>query len=438
MQLKQDIHYQQQQQQTQKLAMTQQLQQSIQILNYSAEELLSFVENKALENPFMEVDTSYREQYFVRNLSRDNQRDVQQYINQLPDEYSSLYDSLIDQIHLNYRKSPIRSRMIQLVELIDSNGYLTVPLSLLAQEDGTELEWLDALTLLQQLEPAGIGARNLQECLLLQIERDQQSPELAYLMIEESFDDFAKRHWKVIAKRYQISLAEVQRISDYILTLTPHPGAIFQSTKEIMIIPDLKVTEEDGKLHVISNKGGMPKINFVSHYYDEVQKSDSAEGRAFAQNKRNEFSWIQRSLHQRHDTILSVGQFIVAHQKDFFLKENHPLKPLSLKEVADALSIHESTVSRAVNGKYIETWFGIYELRSLFAKGTSSKGENVATKEIHDALRRIINDENKEKPLSDQKLVDLLAEKGYKISRRTVAKYRDQLNIPSASKRKRF
>lgn len=438
--LKQNLNYNQTQKQTQKLALTQQLQQSIQILNYSAEELLSFVENKALENPFMEVDTAFQDQYLVRNSSQTTQNfEVQQYINQLPDEYHSLYDSLIDQIHLNYRKSTLRKRMIQLVEFIDSNGYVTVPLELLAQDEGTYIEWLDALTLLQQLEPAGIGARDLQECLMLQIERDNQSPDLAYLVIEDSFEDFANRKWQNIAKKYDISLSKVQEISDYILTLTPHPGAIFQNVKEIILIPDLKVKVEEEKITVISNKGGVPQLQFSESYYQKMKQALHGEAQQFVKDKKNEFSWIQRSLHQRQDTILAVGKEIVKHQSDFFLNSNHPLKPLSLKTVAETLGIHESTVSRAINGKYLETTFGIYELRSFFVKGISKDdNKQVATKEIHDAILKIVNDENKQKPLSDQKIADQLTHMDYKISRRTVSKYREQLNIPAASKRKRF
>lgn len=440
MKLQQQANYTQQQQQTQKLAMTQQLQQSIQILSYSAEELQSFIENKSLENPFIEVDNHYQEQYLMRHLSSfQKESDIQNYINQLPDETLSLYDSLIDQIHLNYRKGMLRTRMIQLVEYIDSNGYITVPLELLAKDEGTEVEWLDALTLLQQLEPAGIGARNLQECLLLQIERDDEAPNLAYIIIEEKFEDFANRQWEDIAKTYHISLAEIQHISDYILTLDPHPGAIFTQAKEMIIIPDLTMSNNQGVLTIKNNRQSIPSIRFASDYYEAMKNEENKEVVRFMANKKNEFSWIQRSVEQRMDTLLSVGEYIMNYQRDFFLEEHHPLKPLTLKEVAQALNIHESTVSRAVNGKYVETWFGIYELRSFFVKGIATENkEAVATKEIQMELKRIVNDEDKTKPLSDQKIADALNERGYKISRRTVAKYRKELMIESASRRKRF
>ena len=438
--LQQKANYTQQQQQTQKLAMTQQLQQSIQILNYSAEELQSFIENKSLENPFIEVDNHYQEQYLMRHLSSfQKQNDIQSYINQLPDETLSLYDSLIDQIHLNYRKGILRTRMVQLVEYIDSNGYVTVPLELLAKDEGTEMEWLDALTLLQQLEPAGIGARNLQECLLLQIERDDEAPNLAYIVIEEMFDDFANRQWEEIARNYHISLMEVQAISDYILTLDPHPGAIFTQAKELIIIPDLTVSNEQGVLSIKNNRQSIPAIRFASDYYEAMKNQGNKEVDAFVKNKKNEFSWIQRSIEQRMDTVLSVGEYIMNYQRDFFLEDTHPLKPLTLKEVAQALNLHESTVSRAVNGKYIETWFGIYELRTFFVKGMAKENkEAVAVQEVQMELRKIINDEDKKKPLSDQKIADALNGRGYSISRRTVAKYRKELMIESASRRKRF
>lgn len=427
----------QQQVQKQKLVLTQQLQQSIQVLAHSSEELCRFIEQRSLENPLLELDMQERDQYITKQWTK--QEEEGDWLAQLSENKTTLYDSLVEQIHLNYRNSAIRQAMLVLVQYIDSNGYLSVDLDHLASTSQADpLVYLDALTLLQQLEPAGIGARNLQECLLLQIERDEHSPALAYIVIEEEFENFANRHWEAITQRYDISLAEVQQISDYILTLTPHPGAIFQETKEIFIIPDLSLQRDAFGLHLYLNKGSLPKIHFAQSYY-EVLSSENAEVKQFAQAKKNEVEWLQRSLHQRNDTIFSIAQEIIRCQHAFFEEEDHPLVPLTLKEVASALHIHESTVSRAVNGKYMETWFGIFELKSFFVQVVKQDAVGKLTqKQVQQELRKLINDEDKKKPLSDQKLSEHLQQQGLDFSRRTVAKYRKELGIPTASKRKRF
>lgn len=438
MKLEQKVSAKQAQTQKQKLAMTQQLQQSIQILNYNTDDLNQFVAEMALENPFMEVQSDFQDQVVARAKKASQEGDLQQFINQLPDREESLYQSLYEQIHLSYRDTPIRQLMFQLVNLLDSNGYLTVSLEALANDKFPELMWLDALTLLQQLEPAGVGARSLQECLLLQIERDNFAPDIAYLVIEDAFEAFTQRKWDEIAKRYQVSLADIQLVSDYILTLTPHPGALGQRTNEVVIVPDLTVVNEEGTWKVKSNKGGMPTVSLASDYYQSMAGNQDKEVQQYAEAKRNEIQWLKKSLHRRSDTILAVGTAIVEEQLDFFNDSSHPLKPLSLQKIAEDLQLHESTVSRSVNGKYLETPFGTFELRSFFNQQTNGQGEAIEVIEIKKQLQKIVNDEDKHKPLSDQKIVDLLKGQGLMISRRTVAKYRDELGIPSSSKRKRF
>ena len=427
---------QQKQSQTQQMAMTQQLQQSIQMLSYTNDELQQFIENKALENPFLDVDWHEHNYESLSTQVHYDSDQIQQYIEQLPNKYQSLYKSLEDQIYLNYRKTPIREEMLKLLSYIDDNGYLTVDLEQLVTDEVPETMLLDALTLLQQLEPAGVGARNLQECLLLQIERDNTAPALAYLVLEESFEPFINHKWEDLTIKYDMTLAELQTIADYLLNLTPHPGNIFTQTMSQSIIPELTLRKENDKLFLTINKFGQPTVTFETDYYQQIAASADKQALKFAKEKKNEVSWIQKSLKQRQETIFEVGNAIVEHQKAFFLDQKAALKPLSLKDLATKLNLHESTISRSVNGKYLETWFGIFELKSFFAKkiGTS----DVTTDEIKDTLKKIINNEDKTKPLSDQKLVDQLTSQGYKVSRRTIAKYRDELNIPSSSKRKRY
>ncbi|WP_207695516.1 RNA polymerase sigma-54 factor [Enterococcus sp. DIV0212c] len=439
--MKFEQHLSQQQKQVQKLAMTQQLQQSIQILQYNSEELYSYIEAKSLENPLIDVQTDTNYSDFPNTGSRTYTNEENNYLNQIPDNHMSLFEYLIDQIHLNYRDTYLRTLVLFLVEYIDLNGYLMIDLDEAAAKTGAKaIEMLDALTLIQQLDPAGVGARDLRECLLLQIERDDTAPALAYIVIEEEFDHLANRKWALIAKKFEVELSEIQTIFDYIQTLTPAPGSIFEATTGLYIRPDLTVRIKGNQIKILSNKNGTPTIQFQQAYFERMEATEDKEVQEYIKEKKNEFEWLEKTIIQRGDTILRVGTEIVQRQQEFFFNDERPLKPMTLKEIAEALNIHESTVSRTVNGKYLETEFGVFELRSFFSHGLSneSTGEETSTGSIKKQLQALVDNENKAKPLSDQKLVDLLKEQEIEISRRTVTKYREALGIPSSSKRKRY
>lgn len=431
------------QQQTQKLAMTQELQQSIQMLQYNTDELLSFLENKALENPLIDISVHAEESPFQsRERVRKHNDDVKtEWMEQLPDTRLSLFEHLIHQIHLNYRDTYLRKLVLLLVEYIDSNGYLGTPLEVIRMNtEATEVQMLDALTLLQMLEPTGVGARSLSECLMLQIEKDQSAPNLAYIIIEEHFEDLANRKWELIQKAYQIELYEIQEIFDYIQKLQPYPGAGFSSEDENFIIPDIIVNVKEKELEVISTKRSTPDLVFQQAYFDKMSQEKDKEVQQFLKTRKSEFEWLRRGVLQRGNTILRVAEEIVKRQSQFFFDASRPLNPLQLKEIANELEIHESTVSRSVNGKYLQTNFGVFELRSFFTVGISqgNSEESLSTDKIKKEILTLVSQENKRKPLSDQKIVEELLTQEIKISRRTVAKYRDELDIPSSSKRKRF
>lgn len=438
MKFQQQYSQSQKQVQSQKLVLTQQLQQSIQVLQFSSEELNQFVENQTLENPLLElIDTDSMSKSGSSSAGKQEEID---YLAQIPTRGQSLFEFLLEQIHLNYRDTYLRTLVLFLVEYIDSNGFLTLSLEEAVEKTGgTSIQLLDALTLIQQLDPAGVGARNLQECLMLQTERDEQAPELAYIMLEEFFEALVQRKWDGIANHYQISLPEVQKVFDYLQHLTATPGAVFDDPKELYIIPDLTVKMVNQKPVVASNKKSVRKVNFQQNYFDQMKKNADEKVLAYLNEKQQEFINLKKMIEQRGDTILRVGEYLVAHQQAFFTNPERPLKPLILKEVAESLGIHESTVSRAVNGKFLATDFGVFELKTFFShKLIAADGEASSTDSVKKALKEIINQENKQKPLSDQKIVDALAEKGITLSRRTVAKYREQLHIPGSSKRKRY
>lgn len=438
MKFQQQYTQKQKQVQSQKLVLTQQLQQSIQVLQFSSDELNQFVEDQTLENPLLElIDTDFVPQNSISSSAKQEETD---YLAQIPSRSHSLFEYLLEQIHLNYRDTYLRSLVLFLVEYIDVNGFLSISLDEAVEiTGGTPIQLLDALTLIQQLDPAGVGARDLQECLMLQTERDEHAPALAYIMLEEFFEELVQRKWEVIAKNYQISLPEVQKIFDYLQHLTATPGAVFDDPKDLYIVPDLTVTTSEQGLVVSSNKNSVRKVTFQQNYFDQMKKNADAQVLAYLNEKQQEFIHLKKMIEQRGDTILRVGEYIVAHQQAFFLNPARPLKPLILKEVADKLDIHESTVSRAVNGKYLATEFGVFELKSFFShKLISADGEESSTASVKVALKEIVDLEDKQKPLSDQKIVDALKVKGMNLSRRTVAKYREQLGIPGSSKRKRY
>lgn len=438
MKFQQQYTQKQKQVQSQKLVLTQQLQQSIQVLQFSSDELNQFVEDQTLENPLLElIDTDFVPQNSISSSAKQEETD---YLAQIPSRSHSLFEYLLEQIHLNYRDTYLRSLVLFLVEYIDVNGFLSISLDEAVEiTGGTPIQLLDALTLIQQLDPAGVGARDLQECLMLQTERDEHAPALAYIMLEEFFEELVQRKWEVIAKNYQISLPEVQKIFDYLQHLTATPGALFDDPKDLYIVPDLTVTTSEQGLVVSSNKNSVRKVTFQQNYFDQMKKNADAQVLAYLNEKQQEFIHLKKMIEQRGDTILRVGEYIVAHQQAFFLNPARPLKPLILKEVAEKLDIHESTVSRAVNGKYLATEFGVFELKSFFShKLISADGEESSTASVKVALKEIVDLEDKQKPLSDQKIVDALKVKGMNLSRRTVAKYREQLGIPGSSKRKRY
>ncbi|MDR0921000.1 MAG: RNA polymerase factor sigma-54 [Lactobacillales bacterium] len=426
--------------QTQKLAMTQDMQQSLKLLQATNEEVYCYLTQKALENPLIEVKREQVEEdsYPISSHFKDSAMDS---ISLLPEQPRSLFDYLLDQIHLNYREGLLRTLVLYLVQHVTTDGYLAISLEEVQQEVGaSKVELIDALTLLQQLEPAGVGARNLQECLLLQIERSPTVPNLAYVIVENELEPLSRREWTSIAKLYECSLAEVQEVFDFIQTLSATPGQRFSSTEAGYITPDLIVQIKENQLQLSSSKQGNYRLHFQHSYFDRLEKVADEETKRYLTQKKQEFQQLSQALNQRKSTVFSVGEVICEVERAFFTEKSHPLVPLTLKEVAERLELHESTISRAVNGKYLQTNFGVFELRSFFSKGLkiSDSSELISNTEVKQQLLELIENENTAKPLSDQRLVNLLNERGVCLSRRTIAKYRELLHIPASSKRKRY
>jgi len=306
---------------------------------------------------------------------------------------------------------------------------------LYSMEEGEEM-----LRIIQLLDPAGIGARDIRECLLLQLEELGLTESLPYVLVRDAFEDLKTHRWNELAKRFGVEPADVQTAADSLARLDPKPGLKYSSGNEGYVTPDLIVEKIDGKYHVFLNDTGMPRLR-LSRSYQEIardRKKLTQENREFIASKMNSASWMIQAIEQRRQTMLKVMNFIVDRQRDFFEKGIEYLRPLTLREVAEVINMHESTVSRVTNEKYVQTPRGVLPLKFFFSSALSTaSGEDASARSIRAKLEKMIGEEDSAKPLTDQQIVHKFQEQGIKIARRTVAKYRDQLGILPARMRKR-
>ncbi len=298
----------------------------------------------------------------------------------------------------------------------------------------------EVLRIIQRLDPPGVGARDLQECLLLQLKEAGEADQLGFRLVSESFQDLIAHRWNDLAKRYGVEPFAVQTAADSLARFDPKPGLKYTDRGDGYIIPDLIVDKIDGQYHVFLNDTGMPRLR-LSKSYQEIardKKSLTPENREFIAAKMNSANWMIQAIEQRRQTMLKVMNFIVDRQRAFFEKGVEFLKPLTLREVAEVISMHESTVSRVTNEKYVQTPRGVLPLKFFFSSALSTaSGEDASARSIRAKLQKMVGEEDPGKPLTDQQIVHLFQEQGIQIARRTVAKYRDQLGILPARMRKR-
>ena len=339
---------------------------------------------------------------------------------------------------------------------LDDDGYLRRPIDSLIDDmafraniETTEEEVLAMLKVVQEFEPAGVGARDLQECLLLQLRAEHQTDDvrLATKILTDFFQEFSNRHFQKIMSRLGIDEDTLKRIIARIVKLNPAPGGQIDDSyndQAQQIVPDFLLSYENGNLEVTMPRFSLPEIRVNKKYAallmeaagsSERQKKEAA---TFVKQKMDSAKWFVEALKQRHNTLMSTMQAIVDYQHDYFIDgdESH-LRPMVLKDIAEKTGFDISTISRVVNSKYIETHFGIFPLKYFFSEGLENQeGEEISTRELKKALQECVDAENKRHPLTDDQLVDVLEGKGYKVARRTIAKYRDQLGIPKARLRK--
>ena len=298
----------------------------------------------------------------------------------------------------------------------------------------------EVLGILQQLDPPGIAARDLRECLLLQLQNDGEHATITYRLVHEAFDDLISHRWSDLAKRFGLEPKAVQDAADLLARLDPKPGLRYSTGDNAYVTPDLIVEKVEGEYRVFLNDGGVPRLRISKTYRDLAsdKKKFVGESREFVTNKLNSATWLIQAIEQRRQTMLKVMNFIVDRQREFFEKGVEQLKPLTLREVADVISMHESTVSRVTNQKYVQTPRGVLPLKFFFSSSLGTTGsEDASARAVKAQIQKLVADENTSKPLTDSDIVNALAERGIKIARRTVAKYRDQLNILPARMRKR-
>jgi RNA polymerase sigma-54 factor len=342
---------------------------------------------------------------------------------------------------------------------IDEDGYLRRELSNIVDDlaflqnvETTEIELEEVLKIIQDLEPAGVGARTLRECLLLQIEKrdnSQPSMKLAHTILDLYFEEFTKRHYDKIIARLDITENELKSAIDEVLRLNPKPGGVYSdpfSKTSQPIIPDfiLELSEDGFDLHL--NSKNLPELRLSSAYSemlhsyskDKSQKKEMRDAVLFVKQKIDSARWFIDAIKQRQNTLLLTMNAILEYQQEYFIDgDETKLKPMILKDVAEMTGLDISTVSRVANSKFVQTHFGIFPLKFFFSEGLQTdSGEEVSTREIKRILQDCIENEQKRRPLTDESLTDILQKKGYQIARRTVAKYREQLNIPVARLRR--
>ena len=296
------------------------------------------------------------------------------------------------------------------------------------------------LLIIQTLDPAGVGARDLRECLILQLRDLKHEETLEFRLVRDAFDELIAHRWSEISKKFGISAQDVQRAADAVAKLDPKPGLRYSNANDGYIVPDLVLEKIDGEYRVFVNDGNLPRLKLSKAYQDIARdkKKFDGENKEFISSKLNSANWMIQAIEQRRQTMLKVMNYIVDRQRDFFEKGVQFLKPLTLREVAEVISMHESTVSRVTNEKFVQTPRGVLPLKYFFSSGLSTTGgEDVSARGIKDQIAKLVTSEDPKNPLTDQSIVNILRDSGVNIARRTVAKYRDQLGVLSARMRKR-
>ena len=434
----------------QELKMTPQLLQSMKILQMDSQELLEYIERSIEENPVLEREDAYdirgdyeklRQQaswidggFYGSSFTRDDTVMAAQSV--MDRDLESLSAFLCDQLDRQRLPKPLLALAKYIAESVDEDGYvaeedlegiaeLKIPQSLIEQ----------ALATVQKLDPAGVGARNLSECLWLQLERQRNVPPYLREIVNTFLPELGKKHYGPICRALGLSLKKVQEAEKRIAALEPHPGRAFQAAEPVTYVrPDLFVVEIDGELQVVLNEFYLPRLSVSDYYARLLKESEEKETRQYLQEKMQQAKWLFNSLERRGGTLRRCADAILEAQRPFFDGKTTALTSMNLTDLGEALALHTSTVSRAIRGKFLQCKQGTYPLRYFFNKAVGEQG--TSRQAIKQMLISMVRDEDPKYPLSDQQLCSLLSENGIIVARRTVAKYRIELGIGSSVARK--
>lgn len=471
---------------SQQLVMTPQLQQAIKLLQLSRTDLIDAVREELLENPLLdersEISATEARIESVEDVQKREDKDAtaeakgdadakesqeqidweayfENYSSPMPGtgpqrlrdddlpgyeatltRETTLFDHLMWQLQISDFTEQEESVAIALIGNIDDDGYLKgVDLATLAAELDRDVEYVEeVLEMIQQFDPPGVGARTLRECLLIQA-RFMELGSIVEEMIERHLDNLEKKNLGAISRDLDQDMDEIVEAAKLISSLEPRPGRPYASEAPRYITPDIYIKKDDaGQYRAVLNEDGMPRLKISAFYRNALKQADGSAAKKYVTEKLNSAQWLIRSIQQRQKTIVKVTESIIKFQHDFFEKGVQHLKPLILRDVAEDIGMHESTVSRVTTNKYVHTPQGIYELKYFFNSSIQGEGGDLASEAVKSKIRVLIAAEPAKKPHSDQKLVELLKDDGVVIARRTVAKYREAMGILPSSKRKRL
>ncbi|HEX5030953.1 MAG TPA: RNA polymerase factor sigma-54 [Candidatus Eisenbacteria bacterium] len=390
-----------------------------------------------------EVDWNelWPDNYEIPSAPRTDDPDAEFY-ERVPVTRRSLGDHLIDQLRLLERGEEDLAIGEYLIGSIDENGYLQTTVEEVAEQFAVAPDKVEeVLAEIQKFEPAGVGARNLQECLWIQLVQRKDEGTLAGRVVQEQFENLLAKRFGEIARGLKCSIEEVQAAGDLIATLDPRPGQEIAAEETKYVTPDLIVERVAGEFVVSLNDRNVPRLR-ISQAYQQMLRNKSAgqdETRKFISDKLNSAKWLIQTIEQRRKTMIKVMRRIVEEQREFFERGVEGLKPLTLQQIANQIGMHESTVSRVTTNKYVQTPRGVFELKYFFSSGLATEeGDDVSAKVAKDKILTLINNEDKKDPLSDQRIAEILHEQGLRIARRTVAKYREALRLLPARARRRY
>lgn len=447
-----------------------QMQQSLQLLQTPTLELRQLVQQELVVNPTLEeestdisledagsnsedeefdrefaelsqLDEEWREymtQSRVSSPKRDDADERHQFVMDSIVEPITLQDHLMNQLSFAETPPKIREIAAMLIGNIGENGFLQVNLEDLCFDMGIPIDDLEeAKALVQSFDPVGIGALDLRDCLLIQLERLGKHHSLEYRIIDHHLDDLARKRYPQIAKKLSVSPEQITRAAEFIATLDPRPGSRFGEDTNTYVTPDVTVERIGDEWLVSMNSEQIPRLRISNAYKDLMASGSGREAKAYIRDKIRAGKFLIKSIHQRQQTIQAIATEIVARQEGFLEQGPSRLKPMNMAQIADKVGVHETTVSRAVSGKYMATPHGVYEMKYFFTTGYETEdGESLSNTSVKQTLGEMISAENPKKPYSDKSLVEELEKRGIKIARRTVAKYREEMNIlPSHMRR---